>query len=304
MLTSTARRLARAGAVVALAAAVVVTAPTGATAAPGGIYTGMGNCPLSNSALKNPTNLQVGCVFSKTNSGSVKIGTTVVPLTSPIILQFGVFWPASAPTVDFPDGSSANIYTVVPAANGRTLTTSPLQVPIPGIANIIPGVTSVFAQVELAGPITSFVPLATGEDFPVFVMPIKLRLINAILGLNCFLGSNSNPLFLRPTTGTTHPPAPNTPITGDPGTIDVVPDPHGFQAVVASFTDASLVDNSFGVPGATGCGLFGSLNGLVNTAFGLSQAGTGHNAAILSDTDTSLAIDPSITDLTAALAAS
>lgn len=303
MLSNTMRRLALVCAVAlsALAGAVV---PTAAAAAPGGPYTGMGNCPLTSSAMKNTSNLQVGCVYAKTGGGSFTIGTTTVPLTAPIVLQFGVYWPASAPTVDFPDGSSANVYSVVPAPFGRTLTTTPLQVPIPGIGNIIPGVTSVFAQVELAGSITRFVPLATGEDYPVFVLPIKLRLINALLGLTCYLGSDSNPLILRPTTGTTHPPAPNTPITGDPGVIDVVADPHGYQSVIASFGNASLVDNAFGAPGATGCGLLGSLNGLVNLAFGLSQAGAGHNTAVLSGTSTSLAIDPSISDLAAALAAS
>jgi len=138
----------------------------------------------------------------------------------------------------------------------------------------------------------------------VFVLPVRLRLINALLGVTCLLGSSSTPLVLRPTTGTTSPPPPNTPITGDPGVIDFVPDPNGFQAAVLSFTGARLVDNSFGVPGATGCGLLGSLNGLVNKAFGLSQAGPGHNTAILANVSTSLAIDSSISDLAAALAAS
>jgi hypothetical protein len=305
---TTARGLARACASFALAvlttAAVAAAAPAPALASPGGIYTGMGNCPLSSSALRNATNLQVGCVVAKTGGGSFTIGTTTVPLTAPINLQFGIYWPASAPVVDFPDGSSANVYTVVPAANGRTLTTTPIQVPIPGIANIIPGVTSIFAQVELAGPITAFVPLATGEPYPVFVLPIRLRLINAVLGVTCFLGSSAHPLILRPTTGTTSPPPPNTPITGDPGVIDFAPDPNGFEAAVLSFTGARLVDNSFGAPGATGCGLFGALDGLVNLAFGLSQAGPGHNTAILGSVSTSLAIDSSISDLTAALAAS
>jgi len=283
---------------------IAIALPAPAHAAPAGIYAGMGNCPLSSTAMRNPTNLQVGCVVAKTTGGSFTIGTTSVPLTAPINLQFGVYWPAAAPVVDFPDGSSANIYTVVPAANGKTLTTAPIQVPIPGIANIIPGVTSIFAQVELAGPITAFVPLATGEPYPVFVMPIRLRLINALLGLTCTLGSTANPLILRPTTGTTSPPPPNAPIPGDPGTIDFAADPNGFSAAVLSFTGARLVDNAFAAPGATGCGLLGSLNGLVNLAFGLAQAGPGHNTAILSGVGTSLAVDSSISDLKAALAAS
>jgi hypothetical protein len=245
----------------------------------------------------------VGCVISVTNGGSVTIGSTTVPLTSPITLQFGVYWPASAPVVDFPDGSSANVYSTVPPANGKTLTADPLEVPIPGLINLIPGLTSVFAVVELAGPITGFLPLATGEDAPVFALPIKLHLHNALFGPNCYIGSNSSPIVLEPTTGRTHPPAPATPIQGDPGVIDVQADPNGYEAVVASFTGARLVDNSAGVPGANGCGLFGALDPIINSAFGIPSA-PGRNTVIFSDTNTSLAIDASLSDLTKALAAS
>jgi hypothetical protein len=275
-------------------------APAAAPKPPSGIYTGMGQCPLNSKVMQDPTNLQVGCVISVTNGGSVTIGSNTIALTSPITLQFGVVWPAGGPTVDFPDGSSANVYTTVPPANGKTLTADPLQVSIPGIANIIPGVTSVFAIVQLAGPITRFLPLATGEDAPVFVLPIKLHLLNALFGLNCYIGSDSTPILLKPTTGTTSPPPPATPITGDPGTIDVQPDPNGHNAIVASFAGARLVDNSVGVPGATGCGLFGALDPLINLAFGLPAA-PGQNAVIFDDTNTSFALDDSISDLTQAL---
>jgi hypothetical protein len=301
-----ARKILSGGAVAAASVLVLAMSAVPAEAAakaPAGLYAGMGQCPLNNSAMKSPTNLQVGCVISVTNGGSVAIGSITVPLTSPITLQFGVYWPSSAPVIEFPDGSSANVYSTVPAANGRTLTADPLQVPIPGIANIIPGVTSVFAVVELAGPITSFVPLATGENSPVFVMPVKLHLLNALFGADCFVGSNSDPIVLRPTTGTTSPPPPAQPITGDPGVIDVQPDPNGFQSLVASFAGAKLVDNTVSVPAANGCGLFGALDPLINRVFG-TPAGAGKNTVIFSQTNTSLAIDPSLADLTQAIAAS
>jgi hypothetical protein len=291
--------------VVALAGLLVALAgtPAHAASAPTGIYAGMDNCPLTAPAMKDPTNLQVGCVISVTRGGSVAIGTTTVPLTSPITLQFGAYWPASAPVLTFPDGSSANVYNTVAPLHAPELSADPLQVPIPGIANIIPGVTSVFAQVELVGPITSFVPLAVGESTPAFVMPVRLHLLNALLGLTCYVGSASHPLTLRPTTGTTSPPPPNQPISGDPGVIGVDPDPNGFQSVVASFTGATLVDNTVSAPGATGCGLFDTLDLLVNSAFGVPSA-SGHNTVTFSQTNTSLAIDGTIQDLSAALRAS
>jgi len=271
-----------------------------AASAAGGAYTGMDTCPLRGAALRDPSNLQVGCVVSVTNGGSVTIGATTVPLASPITLRFGVYWPASAPVLTFPDGSTANVYTTVPPTDGRTLTAAPLQVDIPGIANVIPGVTSVFAQVETAGPITAFVPLATGENTPAFVLPIKLHLLNLLFGPTCYVGSDAHPILLSPTTGTTSPPPPASPVTGDPGVIGVQADPNGYQAVVASFAGATLVDNSAAVPSATGCGL---LNPLINLSFGLPSA-AGHNAVVFSSTNTSLAIDSTITDLSNAIAAS
>ncbi|SDY89486.1 hypothetical protein SAMN05444365_10440 [Micromonospora pattaloongensis] len=295
--------LRRAGVLLAAAVTVVAAAAVPARAAePGGIYRGMGACPLRSAAMKDPSHLQVGCVISVTNGGSMTIGATTVPLTSPITLTFGVYWPSDAPVVNLPDGSTANVYTVVPPANGRLLTAAPLQVTLPGLPNLIPGVTSVFAQVELAGPITDFVPLATGASYPAFAMPIRLHLRNALFGPSCYIGSSRNPIVLRPTTGTTSPPPPADPVTGDPGTIAVEPDPNGFQAIVASFTGATLVDNALGVPAANGCGLLGALDPVINRVFGL-PSGPGHNAVVFRDTDTSLAIDPSLADLAAAIAA-
>ncbi len=280
--------------IASIAAAVVlaVSPSVPAMAAdPGGLYTGMGNCPLTARAMTDPTHLQVGCLISVTSGGSFRIGTTDVPITSPITLQFGVYWPSSAPIVEFPDGTSANVYTVVPPARAKALSARPIEVPIPGLPSIIPGVTSVFAQVELAGPITSFVPLAIGQDHAVFRLPIKLRLLNAVLGFDCFVGSDRNPLVLNPQ-------------IGDPGVIEVLPDPNGFQATVVSFAGATLSDREFGAVGANGCGLLGSLDRLVNKAFGLDNAGPGQNEVVFSPTGTSLALDPSITDLRAAIEAS
>lgn len=288
-----------------LAALVLIGSATPAdAAAPGGAYAGLDNCPLTAAALTDPTNLQVGCVRSVTNSGSIAIGTNVVTFAGPITVQFGIYWPASAPVREFPDGSVANVYSTVPATGGKTIVAAPLEVTIPGLINFLPGVTSVFAQVEPAGPITDFVPLATGANIPVFVLPIKLKLRNALFGNRCYLGSDTNPIRFRPTTGVTSPPAPNGPVTGDPGTLDIVADPNGYQTLGVGITGATLVDNSYAVPKANGCGLIpGSLDPLINLSFGLPSA-AGRNAVTFGRNDTTLAVSPSLDDLNQALAAS
>jgi hypothetical protein len=267
-------------------------------------YQGLENCPLTSATMKDPTNLQVGCVQSVTNGGSITIGTTTVPFENPITVQFGVYWPAGAPVRDLPDGSQTNVYSTVPAAGGKTLVAKPLEVTLPGIANLIPGVTSVFAQVELAGPITDFIPLATGTDTPVFVLPVKLRLRNALFGSQCYIGSDRSPIRFSPTTGTTSPPPPNQPATGNPGTLTIENDPNGHDTLAVGFTGATLVDNAYAVPKANGCGLIpGTLDPLINLAFGLPSA-AGRNAVVFSGNNTTFALSPSLDDLTKALSSS
>ncbi|RKE22943.1 hypothetical protein [Streptomyces sp. TLI_171] len=289
--------------VAALACAALLgsTAPaSAATAAPGAPYTGMGNCPLTAPAMTNPENLQVGCLVSVTNAGKFTLGSTVVPFNSPIKLQFGFYWDKSAPEVSFPDGSTANQYTVVPPIGAPLMTAPMVQITIPGIQNFLPGITSVFAQVELAGPVTKFTPLATGEPYPVFQLPIKLHLYNALFGSHCYVGSDAAPLLLKPTTGITAPPAPASPMTGDPGTLGYDMDPNGHGALVISETGAALVDNTFAVPGANGCGLLGSLDQIIDWTMGLPAA-PGKDAVSFEKTNASFVLDTDLADLTAAI---
>ncbi|MGW4697956.1 hypothetical protein ACWEO1_36900 [Kitasatospora cineracea] len=298
------RRLLPPAAVLAGAALLAGVAPGSASAAtaaaPGAPYTGMGNCPVAAPAMTNPENLQVGCLVSVTNAGKFTLGSTVVAFNSPITLQFGFYWDKSAPEVSFPDGSSANQYTVVPPTSAPLLSAPMVQINIPGIQNFLPGITSVFAQVELAGPVTKFTPLATGEPYPVFQLPIKLHLYNALFGAHCYVGSDSAPLLLKPTTGATTPTGSTPPMTGDPGTLGYDPDPNGHNALVISETNASLVDNTFAVPGASGCGLLGSLNQIIDWTMGLPAA-PGKDSVSFQQTNASFALDTDVADLTAAL---
>lgn len=304
------RYIARPGARLAVPAAALLlaaaaAAPAGAASAPTGIYSGMGSCPLAAAAMQNPDNGAVGCVVAVVNGGSFTIGGTVVtlPASSPITAKFGAYWPNNGPTVTFPDGSSAEIFSTVAPTDGKELTAAPIDVPIPGLANFWPGVTSAITQVELAGPITAFAPLADGENFPLFELPVKLHLENVFLGPNCYVGSTSAPIVLEPTSGTTSPPAPNTPISGNPGAISIQGDPNGFSAAVVGFGGASLVDNALAVPGATGCGPFGAFDWIVDSLFKLPSA-AGHNAVVFANVNTSLAVDTSISDLSGAISAS
>jgi len=148
-------------------------------------------------------------------------------------------------------------------------------VPIPGgIFGIewLPG-NSVLGITELAGPASSIrIDINTNS----VILPVKVRLVNILLGMDCHIGTNSRPVVLNLITGTTNPPAPNRPISGRIGTP-------GGSGNTVTFTGGVNVDNSFAVPGATECGLgLGLINSLVNLRLRLPSA-AGNNTAIVNN---------------------
>jgi hypothetical protein len=209
------------------------------------------------------------CVDIQQRSGNLRIGGFNVPLHETLEVR-GILIPDGGPTPPFtaPAGSTGFI--------GR-----PERVP-GGLLGIewIPG-TSVLAITELAGS-PSAIRLNL-EDFSIRI-PVKVRLVNTLLGMDCHIGTNSRPVNLNLILGTTSPPAPNRPITGMFGTPSSIPG--GFQ-VLGNVN----VENSFAVPGATECGLgLGLINSLVNLKLGLPSA-AGNNSAELRS-DVALAIQP------------
>lgn len=293
------RTLSAVAAAVALVA-VAATPSAAATGQPSGPYTGMGTCPTSSTQMQDPDQAVVGCVVATIGGGGFTVGSTRVNFSSPMTVTFGVTWAKGGPTVTFPDQTTAELFSTVTPTDGEELRAGPLDVPIPGLSNFWPGVTSAIVLIEPAGPITDFAPLSAGENYPLFRLPIKMHLLNAFLGPDCYVGSDSTPIMLSPTAGTTDPPPPNQPVKGSSGTISLARDPDGFAANIVGFSNATLDDNALPVPGATGCGLFGTADWIVNSLFGLPSA-AGHNAITLSSVTTSLAVDFSDSDLTNAI---
>ncbi len=168
-----------------------------------------------------------------------------------------------------PDGSVV----FVPPAGTNGFFASAVDVPGGLLGIDLPfGFTRVSAQAQLAGlPSAIRVNLSNLS----LSVPVKLKLSNTFLSSSCYIGSNSNPVVLNLTTGTTNPPAPNRPISGSIGS--------------ASFTNGYLlfsgnlnVDNSFAIPAARGCGLFngGLIDTLINLKLKLPSAG-GNNTMII-----------------------
>ena len=203
------------------------------------------------------------CINIQQRSGNLRIGSFNVPLHETLEVRGTLILNGTPqPTFQAPAGSTGFI--------GRAE-----RVP-GGLLGIewIPG-TTVLAITELAGP-SSAIRLDL-EDLSVRI-PIKVRLVNTLLGMDCHIGTNSRPVNLSLTVGTTSPPPPNRPISGTPGTFSGGL-PRGLQAI-----GNVHVENSFAVPGATECGLgLGLINSLVNLKLGLPSAAGNNSAELRSD---------------------
>jgi hypothetical protein len=202
------------------------------------------------------------CVSTVVDGGHLKLGSKDTPIVDPITLS-GAIKP----------GGTGGTFIVGSFDGGRQ--------PVPGglvgitgldwLIYLFPNeVLGLYAEAELAGTPTS--PLAEPLH-----LPLKVQLHNVLLADGCYIGSNSNPINLVLTQGTTNPPPPNQPITGNPGTLAPDPSVPGLLRV----TDLVLVDNAFAAPAAQGCDLtfLGLVNTLVNLQAGL-PAPAGTNTAV------------------------
>jgi hypothetical protein len=178
----------------------------------------------------------VTCVRSVITGGNFKMGNKNVPITNPIVLTGGV----ENELKNFSFNSEGGLSKVKQPVPGGLVGLTGLEFLIE-LLNVEQ--LKLYAVTELAGT-PEFVDLNHA------VLPIKIHLINSVLGNSCYVGSNASPIVLNLTTGTTSPPPPNGPITGRPAKPSTDPVLEIFHAKEGIF-----VDNSFAAPGASGCAL-------------------------------------------------
>ncbi len=248
---------------------------------PGGIYAPFTNCPLRNPLMQESTPSDAtGCVAGDAINGSIKIGNIVTPIAHPVTAQFGLWDPPGATPNQFTGG-------VLPPLNGKQLVTSPEVVPggllkalgcpssIPAVENLCREAAKLAgkylqltALAQTAGPITNF-------GLTTWTQPIKIQLINPLLGTNCYIGSTDNPIVINPQ------------LTG---TLSIEPDPNPArfpQVVVFKISNAVATDNTFTAPVVQGCGPGGSANIAVDTAIDTSDglpSASGSNSLTLNGT--------------------
>jgi hypothetical protein len=103
-----------------------------------------------------------------------------------------------------------------------------------------------------------------------------------LLGSGCFIGSNSQPIVLRPE-NTVVPPNISAGAFDPNGSAD----PNG-PLLLLKLSGGTLEDNTFSVPGATGCGPLGLADLAVDLKDGLPSP-AGENSLILNQVTVSLA---------------
>lgn len=247
-------------AVVALAALAALTpAGAAATTVPAAGFAQFAGCQHPG---ENP--LITTCLRSVTTAGVLQMGSIEVPLSKPITFSGGTT--AAGEFGNSPKGGLPPVKETIPGG-------------VVGLTGLTwleeflgPEALEAYAAIELAG--TPGDPLVD----PV-TLPVKVHLINSVLGSSCYVGSNAKPIKLNLTTGTTSPPLPNLPISGLEGTTN----PTG--SGITDVENGIYVDNSFPVHGTNGCvlTLFGyppmGINGLINTESGFPSA-AGNNETI------------------------
>jgi hypothetical protein len=277
----------------AVALAGIAAIPAAIAGTPSGPYAMFKYCPYTDPSVGS-------CVINTTHSGVFVIGSTTLPIDKPIVLQGGVENLGPSPLYE--------------AIGAPTLSSAPAKVPggLLGIMNPAPDwpgplwtafwavaafANDVTATMEPVGTIqTNFsnalFPPTDGSDPTAARLAVRVRLQNPFLGNSCYIGSQQNPIVIKLQTGTTQPPLPNLPISGNTGTVEtVITDEENFIGYL-QVNGATFVDNAFAVPAASGCGnialglpiitplLQSLVSGAVNLKVGLPSA-AGKNTAVL-----------------------
>jgi hypothetical protein len=213
----------------------------------GGAGSAQAAFPNLSGCTSDPESVEEGCIDVQGRSGNLNIKGFNVPLHESLEIRG---------TINF----NTDPLTFIPPRGTNGFFARPEPVP-GGLLGIewIPG-NSVLAITELAG---SSSDIRIGALPPSIRIPVKVRLVNLLLGMDCHIGTNRNPVVLTlPTTrfGT---------LSQSERGITILGNVNG--------------ESTFAVPGATECGLgLGLINSLVNARLRLPSS-SGNNSITLTN---------------------
>jgi len=220
-------------------AAMAVVVPAAQADTPKAGYTQFAGCPGPSESSTVAV-----CLNSVIKSGYLKMGNKKVPITKQMTMSGGL----DANLQNFKANSKGGLSKAEQLVPGGVIGLTGLD----WLVNFLDiDALQLGAITELAGtPVIGFEGLS---------LPIKVRLVNPVLGSKCYIGSNSAPinLFLK-----------------EEVSPEFIEDASG----ILTIKNGVFSDKTFSAPGANGCvlTLFGfipiSINGLVNTQSGLPAA--------------------------------
>jgi hypothetical protein len=244
-----------------------------------GLWAPFTRCPVDSPAMlatdgvdKDPV-----CIASNSPNGEIKLGNSVQTTGNTNLQVGGVIDDGVVAPLIQPAGG-ALVSQPVNVEGGLLGLMCPSDIPL--VSAICDGLVgsplnAVTATVEPAGNPSNF-SLSAGlsQGQPIITVPVKVRLNNPVLGRNCTIGTDADPIILRPR---------NTvrPVGGSArADLDGTPNPQGVLTRIQ--TNATQGDDTFAVPGASGCGLLGVLDQAVNLQQGLPSP-AGNNYLILNE---------------------
>jgi hypothetical protein len=260
-------------AVVVVSVSLFAASPTIGSPHPRGEYAQFAHCPLNLKAVTD-------CVYSLSKSGSFTVGEKVVWFRNPVIFQGGF------------SGALKGVKSYGTIA-GEMLSASPQPI-AGGLVGVAPswwpqslrewfkeqiekGNTEVTATLELAAP-ASAVALSTenllDQKGTALGLPARIKLENPVFGDNCYVGSEADPVQLNLTSGKSGA------LEGAIGHLIF-----NKKYTRTEIKKGRLVDGTFAVPAARGCGGIFSpfVDRLVDSTIGLPSP-SGNNSAVLEGT--------------------
>jgi hypothetical protein len=268
------KKLVAGGMAAALASLVFASLALASSHNPKGEYAGFKECPLNRVTITD-------CILSVSSGGEFTVGKKTVPLVNPVTLQGG--FEGAGEEVKFYGAENGDTLskTAQPVPGGLLGITAPTWWPksLQEWFNnqINEGFTGVTATVELTGPSKGLTNIKLNtehlilEEGTALGLPAKIKLSNAILGNNCYVGSDSKPVQLNFTTGTSGA------LKGSAGNLEF-----NEAFTIITISGGKLVDGTYAAPGASGCGGIFSffIDPLVNSILGIPSA-SGKNTAVL-----------------------
>ncbi|HUA10667.1 MAG TPA: hypothetical protein VMA83_01515 [Solirubrobacteraceae bacterium] len=265
--TVTARRLTGVAGAAVLVAAVALTSPVAAAAAKG--WERFANCPVSGMFEEQ---YEI-CVYAQSlynqpaqwegpePPSQFTAGNVTIRLKRSLVLQGGLkelLGPEEGQELIRPEDGAPELVPVdqtVPGGlrsmvdpallSGEALAAFRAAVKHENAATV-----TIEAAPEHAAITVNNLALLTGSG-PFLTLPVKVRFNNPFLGEHCYSGSDAAPIEIELTSGTTAPPPPAEPISGQVGHLNEIGRSEG-HAILALVED-SIVSNNFAAPGVEGC---------------------------------------------------